>query len=213
MVLDNTMDTPDKVKKKMRPLAEEGYTFRGLFVDIPVEESMLSIRDRYLDAPIGEGRFVPSSVVKNRASSNPDSMSKNRDAFDALADEDWFTSWKVIDNTGISEKPRNPRGVTTAQGTGEGSASKEIFAAKQGVDAEAKAAQLKAEEEEARRDREERKRWWKRLYEKFSPPDEPFALPDLHPGMERPEFGFPGNQLPPDVPVPISVSNAPTEFI
>ena len=28
-----------------------------------------------------------------------------------------------------------------------------------------------------------------------------------------PEFGFPGNQLPPDVPVPISVSNAPTEFI
>jgi hypothetical protein len=212
MVLDNTMESAYKVEEKMVPLAENGYTFRGLFADIPVPESRISIKDRYTDAPIGKGRFVPSSVIGNRDSDF--SMSKNRDAFDRLAEDDWFTSWKVIDNTGISERPRNPRGVVTAQGTGEGSAVKAHFT--EPVDAVAKAAALKAEEDQAKRDREERKRWWTRLYEKFSPPIEPFALPDFHPGMEHPtgpEFGFPGNQLPPDVEAPISVSDAPSGFI
>ena len=55
----------------MEPLAEEGYTFRGLFADIPVPESRLSIRERFTDAPIGQGRFVPSSVVGNRELPQP----------------------------------------------------------------------------------------------------------------------------------------------
>jgi hypothetical protein len=218
MVLDNTMNTPESMKKKMLPLANEGYTFRGLFADIPVPESKISIKDRYMDAPIGKGRFVPSAVVGGRESPDPNSLSLNRDAFDKLVDEDWFTSWKVIDNTGISERPRNPRGVVTAQGTGEGSKPGEIYAERhpEHEDVEAKAARLKAEEDEAKREREERKRWWKRLYEKFSPPDEPFDLPDMHPGMvhpEGPEPGFPGGQLPPGVEAPVSVSQAPSGFI
>ena len=121
-------------------------------------------------------------------------------------------SWKVIDNTGISERPRNPRGVITAQGTGEGSKTKEIYDRSHTEDPVLKAARLKAELDEARRDREERKKWWQRLYEKINPPDEPFHpardAPRVRPSRPGPEFGFPGGQLPDDLPIQTSVSDS-----
>lgn len=122
VVLDNTMDSPGGMLKRMTPLARDGYTFRALFVDIPVEESLASARKRYIDAALSErgGRFVPSSVVGNRGSTRGN-MSKNRDAFDELVAQDWFTEALAIDNTGVSH--RQPKGEIVLDVTGDGSAA------------------------------------------------------------------------------------------
>jgi hypothetical protein len=122
VVLDNTMDSEQGMLKRMTPLARQGYKFRGMFVDIPVEESMQSATQRYLDAALTPqgGRFVPSSVQGNRTSTKGN-LSKNRDAMDALVEQDWFTEWMIVDNTGIST--RTPKGEVVGQGTGNGSAA------------------------------------------------------------------------------------------
>ena len=122
VVLDNTMDSEGGMLKRMTPLARQGYKFRGIFADIPQEESLASAKKRYTDAalsPMG-GRFVPSSVQGNRGSTKG-TMSKNRDAMDSLVEQDWFTEFMIVDNTGVST--RNPRGEIVAEGTGTGSAA------------------------------------------------------------------------------------------
>jgi Zeta toxin len=121
IVLDNTMDSPSAMLKRMEPLAEEGYKFRALFVDIPVEESLISAEKRYKDQALSPqgGRFVPSSVQGNRKSPKG-TLSKNRDTMDTLVAEDWFDSYMVVNNSGISE--RKPLGEVTATGTGNGTA-------------------------------------------------------------------------------------------
>lgn len=123
MVLDRTMESESAATRSMVPLAENGYRFRGLFADIPIDESKASVRKRYLDqalTPRG-GRFVASSVMGNRRSTTGRSLSKNRDAFDALVARDWFTSAQVIDNTGITRG--QPQGQVVAKATGTGSAA------------------------------------------------------------------------------------------
>lgn len=122
IVLDNTMDSEQGMLKRMTPLARHGYKFRGLFADIPQDESLASAKKRYIDSaltPVG-GRFVPSSVQGNRASSKGN-LSKNRDAMDNLVAQDWFTEWMIVDNTGVSN--RTPKGEVVAQGTGTGTAA------------------------------------------------------------------------------------------
>jgi hypothetical protein len=122
VVLDNTMDSEGGMMKRMTPLARQGYKFRGLFVDIPVDESKASARKRYLDAALSPqgGRFVPSSVQGNRASSRG-TLSKNRDAMDSLVEQDWFTEFMIVDNTGVSTG--NAKGEVLVQGTGGGTAA------------------------------------------------------------------------------------------
>jgi len=122
VVLDNTMDSEGGMLKRMTPLARQGYKFRGIFADIPQEESLASAKKRYMDSALTPqgGRFVPSSVQGNRASSRGN-MSKNRDAMDALVEDDWFTEWMIVDNTGVSQ--RNPRGEVVGEGTGGGTAA------------------------------------------------------------------------------------------
>jgi len=122
VVLDNTMDSEAGMLKRMTPLARQGYKFRGIFADIPQEESLASAKKRYIDAALTPqgGRFVPSSVQGNRGSTKG-TMSKNRDAMDTLVAEDWFTEYMIVDNTGVST--RNPKGEVVAQGTGTGSAA------------------------------------------------------------------------------------------
>ena len=122
VVLDNTMDSEGGMLKRMTPLARQGYSFRGLFVDIPVDESKASAAKRYRDAALTPqgGRFVPSSVQGNRASSKGN-LSKNRDAMDSLVAQDWFKEWMIVDNTGIST--RTPKGDVTGEGTGNGAAA------------------------------------------------------------------------------------------
>jgi hypothetical protein len=122
LVLDNMMDDPGRSEKRMAPLAREGYQFQGLFVDIPVEESQMSARQRYLDGfgtPKG-GRLVPSTISRAKQSQHGN-MSKNRDTFDTIAARKWFTDWMVVDNTGVSQG--QPRGEIEAQGTSDGSAT------------------------------------------------------------------------------------------
>lgn len=108
--------------KRMTPLARQGYKFRGIFADIPQEESLASARKRYIDSALTPqgGRFVPSSVQGNRKSSKGN-LSKNRDAMDSLVAQDWFTQWMVVNNTGVSN--RTPLGEIVGQGTGAGSAA------------------------------------------------------------------------------------------
>ena len=118
VVLDNTFDSEGGMLKRMAPLAREGYTFRGLFADIPIDESKKSAKDRYIRGALTPegGRFVPSSVQGNRQSTK--SLSKNRDAFDLMVAQDWFTDWKVIDNTGVTEGHPKKEIVGEGQGTG-----------------------------------------------------------------------------------------------
>lgn len=129
VVLDNTMETPEGMKKRMIPLAAAGYKFRGLFVDIPPAESKASAKGRYQRLFQSErgGRFVPSTVVGDRVSSRG-RMSANRDAFDELAGIDendqisnkgWFTDFVIVDNTGVAQQ--RPRSQVTLVGKGDGS--------------------------------------------------------------------------------------------
>ena len=130
MVLDNTMDSTRGMDKRLGPLAWEGYKFRGLFVDISPEESQTSAKNRYLrqaDTPIG-GRFVPSSVMDpTKKRSKRGRFSANRDNFDELVENNWFTEWQVIDNTGVSKDPPQPRGEVIGQGTGTGAMAAEKY--------------------------------------------------------------------------------------
>jgi hypothetical protein len=124
IVLDRTMDSEGGMVRRMAPLARRGYKFRGIFADIPVEESKASADQRYINAaltPMG-GRFVPSSVsASGNRKSMKGTMSKNRDAMDALVKDDWFTEWMIVDNTGVSDL--TPKGEIVGQGTGTGSAA------------------------------------------------------------------------------------------
>ena len=122
VVLDNTMDSEGGMLKRMTPLARQGYKFRGIFADIPQDESLASAKKRYIDSALTPqgGRFVPSSVQGNRKSSKG-TLSKNRDAMDSLVAQDWFTEYMIVDNTGISN--RTPKGEIVGQGTGAGSAA------------------------------------------------------------------------------------------
>ena len=108
--------------KRMTPLARQGYKFRGIFADIPQDESLASAKKRYIDAALSPqgGRFVPSSVQGNRGSTKG-TMSKNRDAMDTLVEQDWFTEWMIVDNTGVSN--RTPKGEVVGEGTGGGTAA------------------------------------------------------------------------------------------
>ena len=123
IVLDNTFDSEGGMLKRMTPLAREGYKFRGLFVDIPVDESKESARKRYIDAALTDRRAAGScrpSVQGNRASTKGN-LSKNRDAFDSMTEDDWWTDWMVVDNTGITT--RTPKNDVVGQGSGGGTAA------------------------------------------------------------------------------------------
>lgn len=131
IVLDNTMEKPDGMIKRMKPLAESGYSFRGLFVDIPVSESRESARKRYERGMATElgGRFVPSGVQRDEPSKNG-RLSPNRDAFDELAGIDadgnpggpsWFTEFMVVDNTGVAGDPPKPKKEVMLRGSSDGS--------------------------------------------------------------------------------------------
>ena len=119
VVIDRTFESSGGMQPVLGALADDGYTFRGLFVDIPIDESRESTRRRYLQDALTDkgGRFVPSSVQGNRASSQGN-LSKNRDAFNSYAEDDWFDEWMIIDNSGITDG--NPKGDVVDHGTSDG---------------------------------------------------------------------------------------------
>lgn len=120
VVYDTTMANVPHVVKNISPLAEAGYKFKGLFIDIPREESKTSALSRYIrefrpDDLLGS-RFVPSEA--GSAGSARGYNSGNRDVFEDM--ENWFDGgWMVVDNTGISKQ--RPRRKIVARGVGDGS--------------------------------------------------------------------------------------------
>ena len=136
MVLDNTMDSDRGMDKRITPLAHDGYKFRGLFIDITPEESQTSVMNRYLRQAFTTlgGRFVPSWISDpKKKKSRRGRFSTNRDNFDKLVEDGWFTYHSVIDNTGVSKDPPAPKGDVTTRGTGTGAAAAEKYKEKWGV--------------------------------------------------------------------------------
>lgn len=108
---DSTMANDGHVKKNLRAVAEAGYSFSGLYVGIPKDESRTSSLKRYVSEatsnPLG-GRFVPSE-----ASSSWDTYGTFKNF------RSWFTDgWIVVDNTGLSKG--KPRKEIVDQGFGDG---------------------------------------------------------------------------------------------
>jgi GNAT superfamily N-acetyltransferase len=122
VILDNTMQSSSDAERRATPLAQTGYKFRGLFADIPVDESRASVEKRYLADALTEmgGRFVSSAVAGSSGRYSNKSYSKNRDAMDDLVERDWFTEWMIVDNTGIGQGA--PKGEIVGEGTGGGTA-------------------------------------------------------------------------------------------
>ena len=96
-------------------------------------------------------------------------MSKNRDAFDELVAQDWFTDWMVIDNTGISEEPRRPKKEVTAQGKGQVSRAKQILDEADPAESALKAAMLAAAEPEQQEKKKKRARRRRRCPNRAGP--------------------------------------------
>lgn len=93
VVYDTTMANVPHVKKNVGPLHDAGYDFKGVYIDIPREESRLSTTRRYLtewESPMG-GRFVPSEATGNNT----------RGVFEDMTQ--WMNEWLIVDNTGISK--------------------------------------------------------------------------------------------------------------
>lgn len=110
---DSTMANTDHVKKNIRAMAEAGYSFQGLYVGIPKEESRLSAKKRYIEESLANpelgGRFVPSEASG---------------AWDTEGTFKQFTSWfedgwLMVDNTGVSRGA--PRKEIVSRGVGDGS--------------------------------------------------------------------------------------------
>lgn len=113
MVYDSTMANRFHVEKNIRSMAEAGYSFSGLYVGIPKEESRLSTKKRYIEESINNpelgGRFVPSE-----ASTAWDTEGTFKQF------QSWFTDgWMMVDNTGVSRG--EPRKEIYAEGVGDGS--------------------------------------------------------------------------------------------
>lgn len=113
VVYDSTMANTSHVEKNIRALAEAGYTFSGLYVKIPKEESRLSTKRRFiqesLDNPELGGRFVPTAA--SSAWDTEGTFKRFRS---------WFTDgWMMVDNTGISKG--EPRKNLYDYGAGDGS--------------------------------------------------------------------------------------------
>lgn len=109
---DSTMANVPHVQKNIRPLAENGYSFSGLYVYIPNEESRLSAKKRFLEESAANpklgGRFVPSE-----ASGAWDTEG----TFDKF--HSWFTDgWMMVDNTGVTSG--RPRKEVYDEGVGDG---------------------------------------------------------------------------------------------
>ncbi len=127
VTIDGTLD--DDSRDKIEPLIERGYTFKGMFADVPLQESIDSAKARYIRDAFTEegGRFVPSQVQLRGVAATDGRMSPNRNVFDRLAGvradgsvtgDGLFDLFLVIDNTGISNGA--PRKDVTVRGTGSG---------------------------------------------------------------------------------------------
>ena len=125
ILLDGTLGSRS-ILKRVDMLTDESkgkkYKVRGVFVDVPVEESVKSAIKRHRDGNDARrrgvkegdeqfgGRYVPPAVIRHSTPpAGSEHRSTNRSIFADMVDSGVFTNGSlVIDNTGISDrKPLN----------------------------------------------------------------------------------------------------------
>lgn len=113
MVYDVTMAGLPSSRKKLTQLRENGYTVRGIFVDIEPAVSKERGRNRYIEGMQSYtrehkgsgGRPLPEALVDNQRSSNLNARSKNAVNLATLSNEGHFDSDPdVFDNMGSSPR-------------------------------------------------------------------------------------------------------------
>lgn len=118
IILDNTMGS-DKVFGKIQELKDLGYEVDGVFVDVPIQQSIDAAFKRHMNGKVRRmngtgfgGRFVPEFLQGESGPKNDKSLnSRNRERFDEIAD--MFRHSRVYDN---SVHGRDPQ-LVSEQGT------------------------------------------------------------------------------------------------
>lgn len=117
VIFDRTMASAGSTSNILDSLQSAGYTHvAGVFVDIPVEESVARAMARY-ERGLGDhaagkgfgGRFVPPDII--RASAVEGASSQNRQTFDSM--EHQFTGTALFDNSGVAPVQISRRGSIT----------------------------------------------------------------------------------------------------
>jgi predicted ABC-type ATPase len=105
VIWDITMSSPDSALSRLDVLDAKGYSTRGIFVDITIDEAVTRADARHragherYRAGIGYGgRYVPPEVI--RAQTDPEWGSINRRIFEQVKSR--FTDWAVYDNNGAA---------------------------------------------------------------------------------------------------------------
>jgi predicted kinase len=108
VIWDITMSSKESTEARLDDLDRDGYRTTGIFVDIPVEESVLRIDDRhrtgheqYCNGVGLGGRYVPPEVVRSQA--DPEWGSVNRRVFEQVKHR--FVAWAVYDNSVYGRDP------------------------------------------------------------------------------------------------------------
>lgn len=103
IIWDITMSSPDSVLSRLDALDAKGYSTKGIFVDITIDEAVKRADARHrrgheqYRAGIGYGgRYVPPEVIKAQA--DEDWGSVNRRTFEQVKSR--FSEWTVYDNNG-----------------------------------------------------------------------------------------------------------------
>ena len=114
IIWDITMSKLDSALSRLDTLEAKGYSTKGIFVDITIDEAVSRAAGRHRDGHesyrlgIGYGgRFVPPEVI--RAQADPEWGSVNRRVFEQVKSR--FAEWAVYDNNGAA-----PRQVEASPG-------------------------------------------------------------------------------------------------
>jgi predicted kinase len=107
-IWDITMSSKDSAGTRLDDLDEAGYATTGIFVEIPIEESVRRADERhqrgseaYLNGSGMGGRYVPPEVI--RAQADPEWGSVNRRTFEEVKHR--FVAWAVYDNSVYGRDP------------------------------------------------------------------------------------------------------------
>jgi predicted ABC-type ATPase len=105
VIWDITMSSPDGVLSRLDALDAKGYSIKGIFVDITIDEAVSRAHARHrrgheeYRAGVGfGGRYVPPEVI--RAQTDPEWGSINRRIFEQVKPR--FAEWAIYDNNGAA---------------------------------------------------------------------------------------------------------------
>lgn len=108
IIWDITMSSTESTEDRLDALSRAGYTSAGIFVDIPVEESIRRADERhrrghedYREGIGLGGRYVQPEVIRSQA--DPEWGSLNRRTFEEVKDR--FSTWGLYDNSVRGREP------------------------------------------------------------------------------------------------------------